>query len=211
MAVALPWEGCSARIVREGGTTNDNIKRDNKSRAFFSWFTEQVKVPTMTNSSDEAEIIYRQTVCRGIRGATTVEENSAEAILSATRELLYIIMRANEIQQDDVASAMFTTTMDLDATYPALAARQLGWYDAALLCGNEMQVPGSVSQCIRILIHWNTRKTPDEIVHVYLRRAKDLRADRTDLPPIPYEEIEAAINFEAIDTDSNKWLSPKLK
>jgi chorismate mutase len=165
----------------------------------------------MTNSSNEMERIYGQTVCRGIRGATTVEENSAEAILSATRELLYIIIRANEIDQEDVASAIFTTTKDLDATYPALAARQLGWYDAALLCGNEMQVPGTVSLCIRILVHWNTKKTPGEIVHVYLRRAKGLRPDRTELPPIPFEEIEAAINFSGLNTDSNKWLSPKTE
>jgi hypothetical protein len=72
-------------------------------------------------------------ICRGIRGATTVEENSVEAILSATRELLYIIIRANEIDPDDVASAIFTTTADLNATYPALAARQLGWYDTRRL------------------------------------------------------------------------------
>ena len=164
----------------------------------------------MTNTANEAEGIQSQTFCRGIRGATTVEENSAEAILSATRELLYIIIRANEIDQEDVASAIFTTTKDLDATYPALAARQLGWYDAALLCGHEMDVPGSVSRCIRILVHWNTRKKPGEIVHVYLRKAKGLRPDRTELPPIPYEEIEAAINFTGLNNNANKWLSPKM-
>ena len=127
----------------------------------------------------------------------------------ATRELLYIIIRANEIDQDDVASAIFTTTTDLDATYPALAARQLGWYDAALLCGHEMQVPGSLSLCIRILVHWNTTKPPGEIIHVYLRRAKGLRPDRTDLPPIPYEEIEAAITLSGLNANTNKWLSSK--
>ncbi len=134
--------------------------------------------------------------CRGIRGATTVEENSPEAILSATRELLYIIIRANGIEADDVASAIFTTTTDLNATFPALAARQLGWYDTALLCGNEMEVPDSLPRCIRILVHWNTSRHPKDIVHVYLRQAKNLRPDRSELPPIPLEEIEAVVNMD---------------
>ena len=138
-------------------------------------------------------------LCRGIRGATTVEENTTEAILSATRELLYIIIRANGIDVFDVASAIFTTTRDLDATYPALAARQLGWYDAALLCGHEMEVPGGLERCIRILIHWNTTRSPDDIIHVYLRGAKNLRPDRNELPEIPIEEIEAAVNFKKLD------------
>lgn len=137
-------------------------------------------------------------VCRGIRGATTVEENTAETILAATRELLYLMIRANNIHVDDVASAIFTTTRDLNATYPALAARQLGWYDAALLCGHEMEVPNSLQMCVRILIHWNTRLGPEEIIHVYLHDAKELRPDRTELPPIPFEEIEAAINFDQV-------------
>lgn len=137
-------------------------------------------------------------VCRGIRGATTVEANSEEEILAATRELLYIIIRANGIEPEDVASAIFTTTTDLNATYPALAARQLGWYDAALLCGHEMDVPGGLPLCIRVLVHWNTTRSVKEIVHVYLRKAKGLRPDRDELPPIPFEEIEAAVNFDTV-------------
>jgi chorismate mutase len=140
-----------------------------------------------------------QLICRGVRGATTVEENSAEAIQAATRELLYIMIRANRVHVNDVASIIFTTTKDLDATYPALAARQLGWYDAALLCGNEMDVPDGLERCIRILIHWNTICGPEEIIHVYLHRAKNLRPDRNELPPIPIEEIEAAVNFKRLD------------
>lgn len=138
-------------------------------------------------------------VCRGIRGATTVDENTAEAILSGTRELLFLMIRANKIDVQDVASAIFTTTKDLNATYPALAARQLGWYDAALLCGHEMDVPQGLKKCIRILIHWNTTLAPKEIIHVYLHGAKELRPDRTELPPIPFEEIEAAINFNDVN------------
>jgi chorismate mutase len=120
------------------------------------------------------------------------------------------MIRANNIDVNDVGSAIFTTTRDLNATYPALAARQLGWYDAALLCGHEMDVPDSLQMCVRILIHWNTSLRPEEINHVYLHGAKELRPDRTELPPIPFEEIEAAINFDQvklkltpIDTDAS--------
>jgi len=127
--------------------------------------------------------------CRGVRGATTVTENTKDAILEAMREMMYIIIRANDMRPEDVASAYFTTTVDLDATYPALAARQLGWYDAALLCGHEMQVPDGLPMCIRVLIHWNTTRSATEIIHVYLREAKTLRPDRKTLPEIPEEEI----------------------
>jgi chorismate mutase len=109
------------------------------------------------------------------------------------------MIRANGIEPDDVASAIFTTTVDLDATYPALAARQLGWYDVALLCSHEMDVPGGLAKCIRVLVNWNTDRSATEIVHVYLRNAKDLRPDHKELPPIAHDEIEAAINFNNLD------------
>lgn len=144
--------------------------------------------------------LRRPIVCRGVRGATTVSANSPEEILAATRELLYVLIRLNGIHPDDVASAIFTTTVDLDATYPALAARQLGWYDVALICGHEMAVPNSLPRCVRILLHWNTTHTPREIYHVYLREAKSLRPDRETLPPIPLEEIEAAVQHFDLST-----------
>lgn len=147
----------------------------------------------MNSATHKPESTPLPIYCRGIRGATTVKENTKEAILEATREMLYIIIRANNIHPDEVASAYFTTTVDLDATYPALAARQLGWYDAALLCGHEMQVSDGLARCIRVLIHWNTTLKADEIIHVYLREASALRPDRQTLPEIPIEEIEAAI------------------
>lgn len=130
---------------------------------------------------------------RGVRGATSVAENSEEALLAATRELLLTMIQANGISPDDVASAHFTTTADLNATFPALAARQLGWFDVALLCGHEMDVPGALPRCVRILIHWHTRRRQEEIVHVYLHEARELRPDRQDLPPVPPEEIEQAM------------------
>lgn len=117
-------------------------------------------------------------MCRGVRGATTVDENTREAILAGTRELLQRMIEANGIDPNDVASVIFTTTPDLDAEFPAVAARQLGWYDQALLCGHEMAVPNALARCIRILIHWNTTKKPKEIKHVYINGAESLRPDR---------------------------------
>jgi chorismate mutase len=128
--------------------------------------------------------------CRGVRGATTCESNTSESILKATRELLALMIRQNGIQAEDVASAFFSTTRDLDAQFPALAARQLGWLDVALMCVNELDVPGSLRQCIRILLHWNTDKPTDKIVHVYIKEAARLRPDRSKIPPIDWGELE---------------------
>jgi chorismate mutase len=128
--------------------------------------------------------------CRGIRGATTAESNRPEDILKATRELLALMIRQNDIKPEDVTSAIFSTTADLDAEFPALAARQLGWLDVALMCVHELDVPGSLRRCIRILLHWNSDKTPNEIVHVYVKEAARLRPDRSKLPPVDWKELE---------------------
>lgn len=122
-------------------------------------------------------------VCRGVRGATTVQENTADAILDGTRDLLRQIIAANQIEQDDVASVFFTTTTDLDAEYPAVAARQLGWHEAALMCGHEMAVPRGLKLCIRVLIHWNTVRGLTDIQHIYIRGAANLRPDRSISEP----------------------------
>lgn len=147
------------------------------------------------NGRYKLEDLYRPVMCRGVRGATTVTENSTEAILTATRELLETIVRLNDMQADDIASVYFTTTDDLNVAYPALAARQMGWFHVPLLCGHEMDVPDGLPRCVRLLIHWNTNRRPQEIIHVYLREARSLRPDRKDLPPIrPIQvaEMEAA-------------------
>ncbi|MEX1255475.1 MAG: chorismate mutase [Dehalococcoidia bacterium] len=116
--------------------------------------------------------------CRGIRGAITVEANDAEEILEATTELLTEMLRANALQVEDVASAFFTTTRDLNAEFPALAARdRLGWDYVALLCAHEMDVPGSMQRCLRILLLVNTEREARELQHVYLRGARKLRPD----------------------------------
>ena len=134
------------------------------------------------------------TVCRGVRGATTVEANDRDQILNATRQLLALMIRRNGIDSVDVASALFTVTNDLTAEFPALAARQLGWIEVPLLCGYEISVAGSLPRCIRVLVHWNTTKTQSAIEHIYLHGAEKLRPDLADLPPVDFEELERWIN-----------------
>src|SRR5262245_54993732 len=108
---------------------------------------------------------------RGVRGATTVDSNNREELLKATRPLLALMIRQNGIDHADVASAIFSSTHDLDAEFPALAARQMGWLDVPLLCTHEIGVPGALARCIRILLHWNTEKSAHDIVHVYIKGA----------------------------------------
>lgn len=131
------------------------------------------------------------TVCRGIRGATTAEANDREAILAATRELLTRLMARNSFTPDDIAAAFFTVTDDLDAEYPALAARQLGWLETALMCAREIPVPTStVQRCIRVLLLVNTEQSAAHMRHVYLREAVALRPSRAD------EGIEVPVSPE---------------
>ena len=115
---------------------------------------------------------------RGIRGAITVDENTPQAVLLATRELLDNIKRTNStLQSEDIASILFTVTADLNCAYPAQAAREIGWDMVPLMCALEIPVPGSLSKCVRILIHWNTPIEQNKINHVYLRDAVKLRPD----------------------------------
>lgn len=132
-------------------------------------------------------------LCRGVRGATTVESNSKEEILAATRQLLALLIRINNIDTEMVASATFSVTSDLNAEFPALAARQLGWIDVPLLCTYEIDVPGSLRRCIRILVHWNTDKSQRDIRHVYVNEAVRLRPDLSQLPPVDFIELESWI------------------
>ena len=115
---------------------------------------------------------------RGIRGATTVTADEPEAILQATRELLEEILNENEgMRPEDVASALFTVTDDLASTFPAQAARQMGWGLVPMMCAREIPVPGSLRRVIRVLVHWNTELKQNEVTHVYLRDAVKLRPD----------------------------------
>jgi chorismate mutase len=131
--------------------------------------------------------------CRGVRGATTVEANTREEILTGARQLLALMIRRNGIEPVDVASALFSTTSDLNAEFPALAARQLGWLDVPLLCMHEINVPGSLQKCVRILINWNTDKPQDQIVHVYIKEAVTLRPDLCDVPAVDWDDLESWI------------------
>jgi chorismate mutase len=115
---------------------------------------------------------------RGIRGATTVSIDEPDLILEATRELLEAILEANtSMQPEDIGSAIFTVTDDLASTFPAQAARQMGWSLVPMVCAREIPVPGSLRKVIRVLVHWNTEKLQSEITHVYLRDAVKLRPD----------------------------------
>lgn len=113
---------------------------------------------------------------RGIRGATTSDSNSRDSILRATTEMLENITTANKIKVDEIAAAIFTTTEDLNAEFPTVAAREMGWEYVALLNGHEMRVPGALTQCIRVLLLVNTDRKPQELKNIYLRKAKNLRA-----------------------------------
>jgi len=114
---------------------------------------------------------------RAIRGATTVENNNADEMLRETEKLLIDIVEKNRLKEEDIISIIFTVTNDLNATFPAIAARNLGWTSIALMCTNEINVPGSLEKCIRVLIHVNSDKNNNEIKHVYLNKAKVLRPD----------------------------------
>lgn len=133
-------------------------------------------------------------VCRGVRGATTADSNTREDILNATRQLLALMIRSNGIKSEDVGSVIFSTTQDLTAEFPALAARQLGWFDVPLLCTHEIAVPGALGSCVRILINWNTDKPQTEIDHIYIKEAVRLRPDLSDLPPVDFAELEGWIS-----------------
>jgi len=132
---------------------------------------------------------------RGIRGATTVDVDSAVEIVAATREMIEALVAQNGFAPDDVAGAWFTTTPDLRSEFPAVAARQLGWVDVPLICGHEMNVPyanpRSIARCVRAMVMINTDKPQSAIRHVYLRGALAIkeeldRARAGDLPqPAP--------------------------
>ncbi|MBM3999242.1 MAG: chorismate mutase [Planctomycetes bacterium] len=131
---------------------------------------------------------------RGVRGATTVDANTRDDVLHATRQLLALMIRLNGIEADQVGCAIFTVTTDLNAEFPALAARQLGWIDVPLLCTYEISVPNSLPRCVRILVNWNTTKGQREIQHVYIKDAARLRPDLCTLPPVDFQELERWID-----------------
>lgn len=115
---------------------------------------------------------------KAVRGAISVEENCPEQISIATLELLDTIVKTNEISADDIVSVIFTMTPDLNAEFPAKSARlNLGWEDIPMICASEVPVPDSIKKCIRVMITFNSIKSKNEIKHVYLKQAQNLRPD----------------------------------
>lgn len=115
--------------------------------------------------------------CLGIRGATTADDNSEDAILDATEELLREMVVENSLEEQSVAAVFFTTTTDLNATFPAVAARvRLGWEQTALISSHEIPVPHGTPSVIRVLLLANTDRTKDQIVNVYKKGAQNLRS-----------------------------------
>ncbi len=115
---------------------------------------------------------------RGVRGATVVEEDRSEAVLSATIELLLAILKANpDLKTEDLASAWFTASDDIRSVYPARAAREIGWNTVPLMCAQDIPITGSLPYCIRVLLSWNTELSQKSIRHVYLGAAASLRPD----------------------------------
>lgn len=114
---------------------------------------------------------------RGVRGAITVESNTAEAIREATRTLLAEMARANQVETDEIAAVIFTLTPDLNAAFPAEGARQMGWTAVPLLSSPEIAVPGALERCLRVLMLVNSPRAQGEIAHVYMRGAEALRPD----------------------------------
>ncbi len=111
-----------------------------------------------------------------LRGANSVQSNRAEDILSATDELMRELMTRNGLAAEDLVSCIFTLTADLDAEFPAVAARRMGLQHVSLLCAREIPVPGSMSQVIRVLVHYYAADD-HEPAHAYLGGARALRSD----------------------------------
>ena len=118
---------------------------------------------------------------RGIRGATTAYENTAESITEATEELLRELVMLNDLDPQEIAFCYLTTTPDLTAEFPALAARKIGWLDVPLLCGHDMNVklpnPRGVPMCVRALILYNTPRPQSSMRFAYLRGAQAIKSD----------------------------------
>lgn len=115
------------------------------------------------------------TKVRAIRGATTSDNNTKDDIVEATREMLISLVEANDLKKEDVISAFFTTTKDLNTQFPAVAARKIGWTEVALMCSHEMFVPDAQEKCIRVMVHVNTDKSSHDMNNVYLKDAVNLR------------------------------------
>lgn len=114
---------------------------------------------------------------RGIRGATIAKSNTKKEIISKTKEMLHALIEKNSIKLENIASAIFSVTDNINAEFPAVAARGIGWIYTPLLCTREIPVKGSLQGCIRVLLHVNSNKKQKDMIHVYLYEAEKLRPD----------------------------------
>ncbi|MEM7799492.1 MAG: chorismate mutase [Chloroflexota bacterium] len=160
------------------------------------------------SQSNRPESPQQTVVCRGVRGATSVSNDDEDMMLAATRELLLTLVHENRMHPSEIASMWLTTTPDLTACFPALAARQIGWYDVPMLCAHEMSVPGALPRVIRVMINWNTVKSQGDIKHVYLRECVRLRPDKVRVPPITREDAEVYLRRMGLkDLSYLEWFS----
>lgn len=115
---------------------------------------------------------------RGIRGATTVEADDAQEVLQASEELVLEMAQANQFKPEDIGSIIVTTTVDIQSAFPAKAIRSIeGWTHVPVICTHEIDVPGSLRKCIRVLMNVNTTIPQHEIQHIYSNHAVQLRPD----------------------------------
>ena len=117
---------------------------------------------------------------RGLRGATTVDADTAAQVTERSQELMREIMARNDLVEDDIVSVLFTATPDVTSIFPATAIREIGFGAVPLLCAAEIAVPGAMPLCIRVLLHVHTTRSRDEMHHVYLHGAQVLRDDLPD-------------------------------
>lgn len=141
--------------------------------------------------------------CRALRGATLVGANEPEDILGRTRRLLAVMAHVNQIDSQDIAAAFFTATDDLNAVFPAAAARQIGWTDVPVMCAREIDVSGAPRRCVRVMLLWNTKKQQRDLVNVYLEGAGDLRPDEPALPSVDWEAIDRWIEERRCEYENN--------
>lgn len=114
---------------------------------------------------------------RALRGATTVDADTAEQVRARTIDLLTEMIDRNGVDHDDVISVLFTATDDIHSMFPATAARDIGFGDVPLICARELDITGATPRCIRVLMHLTTERARSELRHVYLEGARNLRDD----------------------------------
>lgn len=159
------------------------------SRVFFCLFLFLIFITGDKDLYLESSMGTKQMMVRGVRGAISVSRDDADEVLKATRRLLLTIVEQNNIKAEDLASVWLTTTPDIVSCFPAIAARQIGWVDVPLICAHEMSVQGAMPLVIRVMMHWNTTKSQQEIHHIYLGETVKLRPDKVHVPAISDEEM----------------------